>query len=202
MNTLIFILSSCSQANSKTILHMKWIAIDMKLSVSARAPVFGNVSSHFNKWWNFRTLYCRHSATQTHTHTHIRAMNGNGNCVTCAIAKSISQSTSNYLVVVNNKFKLPYSIVVDCEMLRSKGMSEIWRLHRWKCLLVCVCVWGWYVKNIVVGGRFVHLFAHLRGLQRKQLTKNARMAKDYNTSAPSVCMFFFSSIYLTAHALR
>lgn len=44
------------------------------------------------------------------------------------------------------------------------------------------------MKNIVSGGRFacscsLILFAHIRGLQRKQLTKNARMAKDYNTSS-------------------
>lgn len=99
------------------------------------------------------------------------------NCVTCAMLKRISQSTSNYLVVVNNKFKLPYSIdsndiesiyVYVCVKSKKKSKKMKKNSVRWK-------ISGWQVR--------AKLFVYVRfTMQTTDQKKHAHMAKDYSTS--------------------
>lgn len=90
----------------------------------------------------------------------------------------VSQSTSNYLVVVNNTFKLPYPI-------DSNDIRSIYEFReKWKKKLheeeeeeeVCT------MKNTADESERERDCLCMCGLQRKQPTKNAHMAKDYSTS--------------------
>lgn len=98
----------------------------------------------------------------------------NRNCVTCANEKNIIHTYierkwnrnwhRNYLVVVNNKFKLPYSIVVGIMFEKMCTWEKGKKILQW------------------VAGAFSFACMHIHvGLQRKQMTKVEKEKKKTTT---------------------